>query len=736
MDLVQDVNILRPLIFMAKRDFSFEALLLVSEKFAARDVLGIWRNELEQICADTGARLELFGSDLDAHRRLTGQGLLFTASESHLQNHSTTHNLLLHAPPSYLRVTLQHGFECVGFRHSADHVRAHGETASFAADLVCAWSDCGKLSSLAPSQRSKVLVTGPTSVLQMPAGPAHRKVGAPGIVCENLHSVRFNKPSEVKTEFLDTFAAFARQMAKQKRRISLRPHVGGQYFLKTRIPLPANVQIENAPLYRLDLRQFAYGISAPSSVLIDMLLADLPTAVWRDAARNIDARSYEGLATVSSASEWAEFAQSAENDPNSIIAAQRRFLERQAMPLDPREVFSRFAEIFQAAERMEFRPAGSIAESERILVVANGNLPTLQLSLERPLASLIGRGKVAMELLTERQLREAEQSVESRASPEVEHYLDRYGPSAIIFCRYSGPNYAPILAWARREQVPVIYHIDDDLLGIPAAIGERKFAMHNAPERLETVKTLLNRADVVYASTERLKARLLGYFPGLPILAGDIYCASTVLRRPRPNRGCKVGYMASADHAHNLDMILPAIERLLESNRAVQFEFFGSIPVPEVLVRFGDRIVTTDRIAHYEEFLEAFARREWDVGICPLVPIDFNLTKANTKWVEYTAAGAAVVASRGTVYDQCCADGCGILAEGVDGWFSALDLLVNDVDERLAMVERAQAKLRQEYNITKLRNQVLEVIARAHGIVSARTRSDRAGKDRRICQTQ
>jgi Fe2+ or Zn2+ uptake regulation protein len=72
----------------------------------------------------------------------------------------------------------------------------------------------------------------------------------------------------------------------------------------------------------------------------------------------------------------------------------------------------------------------------------------------------------------------------------------------------------------------------------------------------------------------------------------------------------------------------------------------------------------------------------------------------------------------------------------VDGWFSALDLLVNDVDERLAMVERAQAKLRQEYNITKLRNQVLEVIARAHGIVSARTRSDRAGKERRICQTQ
>ena len=35
-----------------------------------------------------------------------------------------------------------------------------------------------------------------------------------------------------------------------------------------------------------------------------------------------------------------------------------------------------------------------------------------------------------------------------------------------------------------------------------------------------------------------------------------------------------------------------------------------------------------------------------DIGICPLAPIDFNLMKANTKWVEYSSAGVAVVAQR------------------------------------------------------------------------------------------
>ena len=729
-DLVQDVNILRPLVFVATRDFGFDALLLVSGKFAARDVLGIWRNELEQICTQTGARLEVFESGLDAQRHLSGQGLLFAASESHLLNHSTSHNLLRHVPPSYLRVTLQHGFECVGFRHSAEHVRAHGETASFAADLLCAWSPSAQLSSLTPSQRPKVLVTGPTSVLQMPSGSVRRRSGAPGIVCENLHSVRFGAATRAKAEFVETFAQFARSMARQKRRVALRPHVGGQYFLKTQLQVPPNVQVENAPLYRLDLRRFGYGISAPSSIIIDMLLADVPTAVWRDRAGEMDACNYEGLATVSSAADWVNFAQTAERDREGIVGAQRQFLERQGTPVEPQEVFSRFAEIFRAAQRMEVRPPGAAAERERLLFVANANVPTLQLSFDKPLAPLVGRGEVATQLLTERELKAL------GAVSDVERYLDRYGPSAIIFCRYSGAGHEPIVAWARREHVPVIYHIDDDLLGVPEVVGRRKFELHNAPERLDTVKALLQSADLVYASTHRLKARLLDRFPNLGIVAGEIYCAGNVLRRPGRSGICTIGYMASADHVHNLVPVLPEIEKLLELHEHVRLEFFGSIPVPDRLARFGDRIVRSDAIAGYDEFMKAFADREWDVGVCPLAPIDFNLTKANTKWVEYTAAGAAVVASRGTVYDESCADGCGILAGTPGEWFSALDLLAKNVDERHAMVGRAQAKLEREYNVTRLRRQVLDILAQAHDIARARSQSGREDEERRTCQTQ
>ena len=715
-NLVQDVNILRPLVVMASRDFKMDCLLLVSEKFSGRDLFGIWRNELEALRSDADARLEYFRDDWEAHQQLTSHGVIFAGSESHLHNHVTTHSVFLHAPPGYLRVTLQHGFECVGFRHSADHVRAHGETASFGGDLVCSWFGPDHLTSMSPSQARKMLVTGPTSVLQAKSGPLAKSGNEPGIVCENLHSVRLNGAGDFKSEFVAAFDDFCRLLAERGRDVVLRPHPGGQYVLKNKVPLPANASINNAPMYRVDLRGFSYGISAPSSVLVDMLLAGIPTAVWRDRGGDMDANNYSGLTTVSSPAEWADFAREATANPAPFVGLQQDFLQRQGMILDPADVYARYAAIFESVLRTEVRPVGAVPEAERLLFVANANVPTLQLSFEKPLAPLVNRGEIKSELLTEAVLRE-EPGLLGDAEREtrwIDRYLDAYGPSAIIFCRYSGPAHRPIIEWAKRQRVPVIYHIDDDLLAIPPDVGERKHALHNSPERIATVRALLKSADLVYASTARLRSKLLEYFPDISVVAGDIYCSSMVLRRASASRARKVGYMASADHAHNLQMILPAIVAMLDRNPEVQFELFGSIPVPDELKRFGSRVATAPPIANYGRFLEEFAEYGWDIGICPLAPIDFNLMKANTKWVEYTTVGAAVVASRGTVYDDCCADGCGILADGVDEWLDWLERLIRNADERAEMVDRAQMKLERDYNIGRLREQVLGVLAKAH----------------------
>ena len=721
-NLVQDVNILRPLIFMATKEFGFNATVLISPLFPGRDPYGIWRAELEEISSETGAQLKYYENEWEAFRQLTGlSGLLFAGSESHLPNHSTTHDLFRLAPPGFLRVTLQHGFECVGFRHSADHVRAHGETVSFGGDIVCSWAPVDALPSMAASQRSKVVVTGPTALLQVPDNTLDRFATPTGIVCENLHSVRFRGTGDFKTEFVDAFDEFCGLLQRDKREAVLRPHPGGQYVLKNKVRLPANARIDNSPMYRLDLRRFSYGISAPSSVLIDMLLARIPTAVWRDRDRAMDSDSYAGLTTVSTPAEWHEFARQAEADPQPYIEIQEAFLRSTGMPLAPRDVFIRFAELFRASQRREARPLAALAERDRLLFIANGNVPTLQLSFEKPLAALVARGLLTTGLMTEGDFaalaNDEDREGEQRA---VDQALDSFAPTAVIFCRYSGPAHRSIINWAKSKGVPTVYHIDDDLLAIPTDIGDRKHAFHNAPKRLESVRSLLTSVDLVYASTGQLKKKLEDYFPQLDVLAGKIYCSGSVIQPPQFREPCTVGYMASADHAHNLTMILPAIEKLLEKNPDTGFRLFGSIPIPGELKRFGDRVATSPPVANYATFLQEFASQRWDIGICPLVPIEFNLMKADTKWVEYVSCGLAVVASRGTAYDHCCADGCGLLASNVDEWFEALDHLVNHPEERIALASRAQEKLGAEYGLSRLREQVLTVIETAKGRAALR----------------
>jgi glycosyltransferase involved in cell wall biosynthesis len=729
-NLMQDVNIVRPLVHLAARDLRLDTHILVTKEFTKRDKAGTWMRELREISQATGASLRVLETHLDAFRFLEGKGgALVAASESNLSAHAETHDIHRFAPSSFLRITLQHGFECVGFLQSRDHDLAHGRDVTFAADVVCAWCQEPRLTSLASSQRGKLYVSGPGAVLQPSPSGTKLGSGGTGLVCENLHSVRLNAAGDFKGGFIGMFEAFCRHLREDKRRVTLRPHPGGQYVLKNKVKLPANVKLNNEPIYKVDLRQFAYGISAPSSIIIDLILAGVPVGVWRDEGGVMDIGNYRGLTEIRTLADWIEFADDAARNPEFYLARQRRFLEDQRMVVDPREVHARFAELLRAAGSVARARATAGPATERVMFVANSYVPTLQLSFVKPLAPLVRDREVATDLLTEEDLRKAfgKKVLDEAAADWLVTRLAEFRPTIIVFCRYSGPHADRMAQWARANAVPALYHIDDDLLRIPPDIGDRKHKWHNDPLRLESVRHLLNNVDLVYCSTPRLKRRIQELDVATAIEVGDIYCSGNVLRPATLRQLRKVGYMASADHAHNLTRVLPAVTGWLRDNPDVVFELFGSIPKPAELEAFGERIVTVPPVANYESFMVEFAKREWDVGICPLSPIEFNMFKADTKWVEYTSVGAAVIASRGTVYDESCSDGCGILADSVEEWREALQVLTSDPARRFAIVSHAQDKLLRDYSTERLRAQVLSMFDRTKD--AARARSDQAGTE-------
>jgi glycosyltransferase involved in cell wall biosynthesis len=353
------------------------------------------------------------------------------------------------------------------------------------------------------------------------------------------------------------------------------------------------------------------------------------------------------------------------------------------------------------------------------MYVANGYIPTLQLSFIKPLAALVENGSVVSDLITETQIGKAFYKVESSVLSvhALQTQLENFQPSVIVFCRYSGPNAVFIRLWAKQHHVPVIFHIDDDLLHIPMSLGLAKFKSHNNPKRFKTVRYFLDNSDLVYCSTLPLAERFAQLGTKAPIHVAKLYCSGSVIV-PAINRTVKkMGYMGF-DHEHDLNTMIEAIEQVMVKNNDLIFEMFGSIPKPKILEKFGSRVVMIEPIRNYKLFLETFAELGWDIGICPLAVANFNLLKANTKWVEYTSIGAAVVASKGTVYDSCTADDCGLVVESVNDWVEQLNRLVNDPSARFNLVKNAQSKLETSFSPEQLTEQVLNVFAAAKNNIS------------------
>ena len=729
LDLLQDVSTIRPLAYLVAFRLKIKIEILMSAKFVERDRQGIWQAEIAEIAMDLMAPVHPFTTEYEAYRLLEGKGgALIAACDSDLSAHITTHNVFRIAPSSFLRIALQHGFECMGFLQSREHDKAHGRNISFAADVICGWCDRPNLTSIPAGQLSKLYVSGPTSVLRLPPEVMPTAVAASGrngpvnggLVCENLHSVRLTASGEFKGSLMETFFRFCERLAAEGDTLTMRPHPAGQYVIKNEVPLPANVSLENRPIYKFSLSNYSFGISAPSTVLIDMILAGIPTAVWYDKDEVIDTHNYDGLTAVSGVEDWLAFRRDAAIRPSMLLERQRDFLSRAGMLTDSMKVEERFLRLLGNAPSIRTSAATENRRAAtRILFISNGFIPTLQLSFLVPLAPLRETGEMSWKLISEELMKE-EFGTRFRSAAVVERLkqiIDDFEPTIMVFCRYSGPHSEALTTYAKQLRIPCIFHVDDDLLNIPIEIGEQKYRSHNHPHRLGSVRHLLGNVDLVYCSTEPLMNRFREHGFTTPMAAGGVYCTGHVINTAvnRPVR--KIGYMGF-DHAHDFQIVVPALVRYLRLHPEVTFELFGAVPRPDAFKEFGDRVQMIEPVRDYRQFLDTFAELGWDVGLCPLADTRFNAVKANTKWVEYTSIGAAVIAMRGTIYDKCIADACGLLAGSADEWFTALEVLTGNPDVRYRLVSLAQERLMAEYSVDILRAQILEMFDRAAAIAA------------------
>ncbi|MEM8499009.1 MAG: glycosyltransferase [Pseudomonadota bacterium] len=381
---------------------------------------------------------------------------------------------------------------------------------------------------------------------------------------------------------------------------------------------------------------------------------------------------------------------------NADHGAFERFMQNAYMPLK---------QIATNEYRATQRAATHTAKRSplKMLLVANSpTMPTLQLAFTHPLRDKVDTGEIECEVLTETDIG-AVGRVRGAGKLVFRTYADRVltrlQPDVVIFCRYTGMYAQGILNRAHELGARVVCCLDDNLLDVPVDIGQEKHKYYSDPVRQQRLLYQLRKADLIYSATASLSdsLKILGF--STPVYTAQRLCPGQVIQSYDQSRPMRFGYMGFG-HERDLAVALDGIVSVLEHRPDAEFELLGTIPKPPQLDRFGDRVRLIPPDWKYDQFLSILASRRWSVGLCPLSNIRFNDYKSSTKWLEYSAVGASVVASNHSVYRGVIGTDRGTLVATPDDWCASLLAILDSETTRMKTVQSAQNYMLANYSIS------------------------------------
>lgn len=328
---------------------------------------------------------------------------------------------------------------------------------------------------------------------------------------------------------------------------------------------------------------------------------------------------------------------------------------------------------------------------------------TYFISFDIPLRALHAKGKYNFAVV-------AQATVASQGEDCWRKVAEFFRPDIVVMTRYGSPYGPEIVEGFKGLGIPVIYHIDDNLLNIPPSLGAEIQKRQGAQDVIESRAAQLAGCDLIYASTARLAAELGRRFPAQPIFHGIYapYLGDALVAAEQGKAKPIIGYMGSKGHQEDIELVAPAVERLLNERPELRFEIFGTIQMPPSLAHFGNRVSAHKVNKSYQEFLKVLSDLGWQVGLAPLVNEPFNLCKAPTKYIEYTAAGIPVIASNVPVYADVIPNGGGLLVD--DDWYMPLVAMLDGAQLRGQTLATARAYCSENFSTRHLEMQLMNVM--------------------------
>lgn len=257
------------------------------------------------------------------------------------------------------------------------------------------------------------------------------------------------------------------------------------------------------------------------------------------------------------------------------------------------------------------------------------------------------------------------------------------GADVIVGQMIGGAEAMVVQRWWRelRRTSRLIYELDDDPFEIEPHNPVYQFYSH--PAAHDSISFCMQIADMITVSTPVLAERMKKINPNVVVLQNRIDESLLEMERPRRDR-LTIGWAGGDSHAKDIESCSYGLRKIVDHNKGVDLHFIGADfrwLVKRPVRHTGWCLKTTD----YYKLID------FDIGIAPLVPTRFALTKSHIKCLEYAALGIPVVASDAAPYRD-------FVIDGVTGWLVRYDYewakrlreLINDDAMREEMGKKAR----------------------------------------------
>lgn len=191
----------------------------------------------------------------------------------------------------------------------------------------------------------------------------------------------------------------------------------------------------------------------------------------------------------------------------------------------------------------------------------------------------------------------------------------------------------------------------------------------------------------------------------------------------KKNKRLTIGWIGAGAHDDDLGVIRNVVPRILEKYPEVEFsivhgapEFFKHKPDCEYLLNPNhplykkmqkcpkcgglDRVKWTHEFRTIDKYPRWAASFGFDVGLAPLVDLNFTRGKSNLRWLEYSAMGIPTIASPLNHFRETIRDGeTGFIVKdnSEDIWFESIEKLILDKKLRETVGKKAYEEVKKNW---------------------------------------